>query len=451
MSQDRTPEAKKKKNREIFGWCMFDFANSSYTTVIISVVYCEIFTRLVVPADMASDNPYRMGNSLWAWALAASYLFVVATGPIFGAITDYSSKKKLFLFLSYVGCVVATFLLYYVEPGMVWLGMVLVALSNFFFASGENFASSFLPFLGSKEDLGKISGYAWGIGYFGGIGSVALATTLGDYTLDNFQNLKLVGPYTAIFFLIAAIPTFLFLKEPHLPLGVSHQVNYFKIGKDRVIQTLKDASHFKDLMIYLVSLFFTMAALAIVISFAFIYGSQEIHIEAEHKQAMFIFIQIFAAVGALAFGVIQDSIGAKKTFNLTLVLWLVTCALIYFVHDITNFANSTLGKSWTVQWVFVFISSLAGMGLGSTQSASRALVGIFSPESKSGEFFGMWGLSGKIAAAAGLFLFGYIQTLVTLRNAFLVVAFFYFLSLLINMFVNEERGVEAANRFQEKS
>lgn len=99
---------------------------------------------------------------------------------------------------------------------------------------------------------------------------------------------------------------------------------------------------------------------------------------------------------------------------------------------------------------FYFLS-LAGMGLGSTQSASRALVGIFSPESKSGEFFGMWGLSGKIAAAAGLFLFGYIQTLVTLRNAFLVVAFFYFLSLLINLFVNEERGVEAANRFQEKT
>ncbi|MCT8333551.1 MFS transporter [Leptospira sp. 85282-16] len=451
MSLDKNPEAKKKKNREIFGWCMFDFANSSYTTVIISVVYCEIFTNLIVTSDPNSSDPFQYGRSVWAWALAASYVLVVLTGPIFGAISDYSSKKKFFLFLSYIGCIVATFLLYYVEPGMIWLGFVLVAISNFFFASGENFASSFLPFLGSKDDLGKISGYAWGIGYFGGIGSVYIATKLGAISLDNFENLKLVGPYTAIFFLIAAIPTFLFLKEPHLPLGISHKVNYFKIGKDRVIQTLKDASHFKDLMIYLVSLFFTMAALAIVISFAFIYGSHEIHIETEHKQAMFIFIQIFAAVGALAFGVIQDSIGAKKTFNLTLVLWLLTCGLIYFVHDVTNLINMVLGKNWSVQWVFVFISSLAGMGLGSTQSASRALVGIFSPESKSGEFFGMWGLSGKIAGAAGLFLFAYIQTLVTLRNAFLVVAFFYFLSLLINLFVNEERGVEAANRFQEKT
>ncbi|MDZ4725485.1 MAG: MFS transporter [Leptospira sp.] len=449
MVHDLSPERKKNRNKEIFGWCMFDFANSSYTTVIISVVYCEIFTQLVVPSDPNSNNPFQHGNSLWAWALAVSYLFVVLTGPIFGAITDYSSTKKAFLFFSYIGCIVATFMLYYVNPGMIWLGFVLVAISNFFFASGENFASSFLPFLGAKEDLGKISGYAWGIGYFGGIGSVVLATTLGDYTLSNFANLKLVGPYTAVFFLFAAIPTFMFLKEPHLPLGRPTKVNYLKIGIDRVVTTLKDASRFKDLMIYLVSLFFTMAALAIVISFAFIYGSQEIHIEAQHKQVMFIFIQISAAIGALAFGVIQDSIGAKKTFNMTLVLWLIVCGLIYVVRDLTDLMNAGLGTTWTVQWVFVFISSLAGMGLGSTQSASRALVGIFSPESKSGEFFGMWGLSGKIAAAMGLFLFGYIQTIVSLRNAFLVVALFYLISLVINLFVNEKRGVETANQFQE--
>ncbi|MDF3821005.1 MFS transporter [Leptospira sp. 96542] len=449
MSNDKHLDEKKKKNRQIFGWCMFDFANSSYTTVIISVVYCEIFTQLIVPSSPGTDNPFQWGNTLWAWALAVSYLVVVVTGPIFGAITDYSSKKKLFLFLSYIGCIIATFLLYYVNPGMIWLGFALIAVSNFFFASGENFASSFLPFLGSKDDLGKISGYAWGIGYFGGIGSVVLANTLGEYTLENFGNLKLVGPYTAIFFMVAAIPTFLFLKEPHLPLGMPAKVNYLKIGASRVINTLKDARHFKDLMVYLVSLFFTMAALAIVISFAFIYGSQEIKIQPEHKVAMFVFIQISAAIGALLFGVIQDSIGAKKTFNMTLVVWLITCVLIYFVTEITEFANTTLGRDWTVQWVFVCMTALAGMGLGSTQSASRALVGIFSPESKSGEFFGMWGLSGKIAAAAGLFLFGYIQTIVSLKNAFLVVAAFYLISLVINLFVNEDRGVEAANNFQE--
>ncbi len=449
MANDLNPKKKIARKRELFGWCMFDFANSSYTTVIISVIYCDIFTKLVVPSDPNSSNPFQFGNSLWAWSLAISYFAVVITGPLFGAITDYSATKKLFLFLSYIGCVIATFALYYVSPGMIWVGFTLIAISNFFFASGENFASSFLPSLGDKDDLGKISGYAWGIGYIGGIASVALADTLGDQVVENYESLRLVGPYTAIFFLVAGIPTFLFLKEPKLGDNVPPKVNYLEIGVKRVVNTLRDAFKFRDLAIFLFSLFFSMAALAIVISFAFIYGSQEVNIGKEHRTAMFIFIQVSAAVGALAFGVLQDIIGAKKTFNLTLILWLVVCGLIYFVKDLTGFLNSTLGTQWTVQWVFVCISSLAGMGLGSTQSASRALVGIFSPESKSGEFFGMWGFSGKFAAGLGLFLFGYIQTLVTLRNAFLVVALFYLISLLINFFVDEDRGVEVAKNFKE--
>ncbi len=436
--------AHKRRNKEIFGWCMFDFANSSYTTVIISVIYCDIFTQIVVPPTSNANNPFAEGNSFWAWSLAISYLFVVITGPIFGAITDFSSWKKTFLFLSYIGCIVATFALYYVEPGWVLTGFILVAVSNFFFASGENFASSFLPFLGSKDDLGKISGYAWGVGYFGGIGSVVLASTLGDVTLENYSNLKLVGPYTAIFFLLAGIPTFLFLKEPVVHFGQREKVNYLKVGIERVVNTLRHAWKFKDLMIYLISLFFTMAALAIVISFAFIYGSQIVHTEANHRQAMFLFINVSAALGAIAFGVVQDNIGAKKTFNITLVLWFLVCGLIYYVAEITDLVNGTFGTNWTIQWVFVTMCSLAGLGLGSTQSASRAIVGIFSPESKSGEFFGLWGLSGKIAAAFGLFLFGYIQTIVSLRNAFLVVAMFFLVSFLINFFVDEERGMANA-------
>jgi len=435
----------RRRNREIFGWCMFDFANSSYTTVIISVIYCDVYTKLIVPPDASSTNPFAFGNALWAWSLAFSYLFVVVSGPILGAITDFSSFKKIFLFISYIGCVIATFLLYYVEPGAIWLGFFLVGLSNFFFASGENIASSFLPFLGTKDELGRISGYAWGIGYFGGIGSVILVSNLGQIVLENFESLRFVGPYTAIFFLVAAIPTFLFLREPRLGIAFQKPESYWKTGIQRVIQTIKDASKYRDLVIFLFSLFFAMAALAIVITFAFIYGSQVIQIEDQHRQAMFVFIQVSAAIGALAFGLIQDSIGAKRTFNITLILWILTCGLIYFVVEMTNFLNASLGFQWTVQWVFVGISSMAGLGLGATQSASRAIVGLFAPEGKSGEFFGLWGLSGKIASAAGLFIIGFVQSVVpSLRDAFLVVSLFYLISLVINLFVNEARGKETS-------
>ncbi|MCX7999281.1 MAG: MFS transporter, partial [Leptospiraceae bacterium] len=195
--------------KELFGWCMFDFANSSYTTVIITVIYGDIFSRIIVPPTADPENPYRYGNMLWALALAISYILVVISGPIIGAITDYSARKKQFLFYTYILCVVSTALLFFSsKPGDIWLPFVLIIISNFAFASSENIVSSFLPFLGPKEDLGKISGYAWAIGYFGGLASVLLVNTLGEVKLENFENLRLVGPYTALFFLISGIPTF---------------------------------------------------------------------------------------------------------------------------------------------------------------------------------------------------------------------------------------------------
>ncbi|MBK8395780.1 MAG: MFS transporter [Leptospiraceae bacterium] len=437
--------------KELFGWCMFDFANSSYTTVIISVVYCDVFSRLVVPAGSNPENPYQEGNFLWGLALFISYILVVFTGPILGAITDFSAKKKKFLFYSFLGCITATFSLWFVKEANaenIALAFTLIILSNFFFASGENIASSFLPFLGPKDDLGKISGYAWGIGYFGGVASVALVNSLGEVVPENYQTLRMVGPYTAAFFLIAGMPTFLFLKEYGAAMVKPAGKTYFRIGFDTVYTTLKDISKFRDMQIYLISLFFSMAALGVVISFAFIYGAQEIHIESVHKTAMFVLIQISAAAGAVAFGFLQDRMGAKKTFNITLIIWIICLVAIHQVVNISNLLSS-IGINLTVQWLFVIITSLAGMGLGSTQSSSRAIVGMFSPESKSGEFFGLWGLSGKLAAALGIFSVSLLQMVFSLRNSFIAIAIFFIISLGINFFVDEERGIATARNYKE--
>ena len=437
--------------KELFGWCMFDFANSSYTTVIISVIYCDVFSRLVVPAGNNPENPYQEGNLLWGIALFISYILVVFTGPILGAITDFSAKKKKFLFYSFIGCITATSALWFVKEANaenIALAFTLIILSNFFFASGENIASSFLPFLGPKDELGKISGYAWGIGYFGGVASVALVNSLGEVVPENYQTLRMVGPYTGAFFFVAGLPTFLFLKEYGAAMVKPAGKSYVRIGFDTVYTTLKDIAKFRDMQIYLISLFFSMAALGVVISFAFIYGAQEIHIESVHKTAMFILIQISAAAGAVAFGFLQDRMGAKKTFNITLLIWIVCLMAIHQVVNLANMLNS-FGLSITVQWLFVIITSLAGMGLGSTQSSSRAIVGMFSPESKSGEFFGLWGLSGKLAAALGIFSVSLLQTIFTLRNSFIAIAVFFIISLGINFFVDEQRGIATARNYKE--
>ena len=444
MQETKRERAPKK---EIFGWAMYDFANSSYTTVIITVVYAVIFTEIIVPPDTTAtgDARFKEGNLWWSVALGISYLLVVLTGPIFGAIMDYSASKKKFLAASTVLTIVSTALLVFVQPGYWYLGIILVLISNFGFATGESFVSSFLPDLGPQEDLGKISGYAWGLGYFGGLLSTILITgLLGSVTTENFAKIQWVGPLTALFFLLAAIPTFLFVKEKGranvLPPGES----YIGIGFKRLSQTMSELKDFRDLMIFLVSVFFSMAGLSIVISFAFIYGKQIIHWDDTVRILMFVVTQFTAAGGAVLFGFIQDKIGAKKTFNMTLVLWIVAVILIWGTNDLTAFINGALGTKWQAQYVFLFVGCLAGLGLGSTQSASRAIVGVFSPESKAGEFFGFWGLSGKLASAFGLFALGLLQNMLGLKNAILVCMVFFILALVFNLLVNEEQGIKSA-------
>lgn len=445
-----TTKPKKAERKEIFGWAMFDFANSSYTTVIITVVFSIIFPKLIVGSDSVSADghpEYRLGNLLWSVALSISYLLVVITAPIFGAIMDHTASKKKFLLYSYIVTIIATGLLYFVSPGMVILGVGLVIISNFGFASGEDFVSAFLPELGEPEDLGKISGYAWGLGYFGGLISTAIAIFglgAGTVTIENFSNLRMVGPVTAVFFAISAIPTFLFLKEKSKPRQSEGIENYLLMAMTRLAKTFKDVKDYRDLALFLGSYFFSYAGLSIIISFAFIYGDQVIRWSPMSQTLMFVITQITAALGAFAFGFIQDRFGAIKSYNLTMALWVLSVILIYFTGDFTAWMNSIFGVTWKVESVFLFVGSLAGLGLGSTQSASRALVGYFAPESKSGEFFGFWGLFGKLSAIFGILGLGVLQAQMGLHNAILITAVFFFFAFLLTFGVNEKRGREAA-------
>jgi len=201
-----TPRASKK---EIFGWAMFDFANQSYTLLIITVIFPVLFTTVIV-GDAEQD--YRLGNLLWSVALGVSYFIVVLSGPVFGAIMDYSALKKKFLFYSYALTIVSTTLLYFVEPGLVVLGVTLIIISNFAYAIGENFIAAFLPSLGPPSDLGKISGFGWALGYIGGLFSAGFVIAyLGEPTADNFDRIRWVGPFAALFFMLAAIPTFMWV------------------------------------------------------------------------------------------------------------------------------------------------------------------------------------------------------------------------------------------------
>lgn len=441
-----TPRASKK---EIFGWAMFDFANQSYTLLIITVIFPVIFTTVIV-GDVEQD--YRLGNLLWSVALGVSYFIVVLSGPVFGAIMDYSALKKKFLFYSYALTIISTTLLYFVEPGLVVLGVTLIIISNFAYAIGENFIAAFLPSLGPPSDLGKISGFGWALGYIGGLFSAGFVIAyLGEPTADNFDRIRWVGPFAALFFMLAAIPTFLWVKEPGARKPLPKGETFYSMGFKRLGETLRMVSKFKDLTIFLISVFFAMAGIYIVISFAFIYGDQIVQWDESVRVLMFVVVQITAAAGAFGFGFIQDKIGAKLTYNITLGLWFVGVLGIWGVTDITNWLNNTLGQDYEVQYVFLNIGVIAGLSLGSSQSASRALVGLFTPEQKSAEFFGFWGLANKIAGVVGIIGIGLLQAEFGLHQSVLFCAFLFLAAIIVCLFVDEKSGEAAADDFQEQN
>lgn len=442
-------QTKRASKKEIFGWAMFDFANQSYTLLIITVIFPVLFTTVIV-GDAEDD--YRLGNLLWSVALATSYFLVVLTGPVFGAVMDFSALKKKFLFYSYVLTIVSTALLYFVEPGMIVLGVVLMIISNFAYSIGENFIAAFLPSLGPPEDFGKISGFGWALGYLGGLVSAGFVIVfLGDATADNFDRIRWVGPFAAAFFLVTAIPTFIWVKEPGVRNKLPEGENFTSVGFQRLGRTMKEIGKFRELAIFLISVFFAMAGIYIVISFAFIYGDQVVKWDEEVRVLMFVVVQVTAAAGAFAFGYLQDKIGAKLTYNLTLILWFLGVLGIWAVIDITEWLNMQFGLSMDPQYVFLYIGVIAGLSLGSSQSASRALVGLFTPENKAAEFFGFWGLSNKLAGVFGIIGLGLLQAEFGLHQSILFCAALFLVAVLISLFVNQQKGEEVADYYEEST
>ena len=436
--------AERASKKEIFGWAMFDFANQAYTLLIITVVFGDLFTRVIVGN---ADGDYRLGNLLWSLSLATSYFLVVVTAPLFGAVMDATATRKQFLFASYLATVFTTAMLWFVAPGWVALGVLLIIVSNYAYSLGESFIASFLPDLGPPEDLGKISGFGWALGYVGGLVATGFALLfLGEVSAENFDNVRWVGPFAGFFFLVTAIPTFLWVRERNCPRPGAPG-HWLRTGAARVRETLIHLSEFRDLAIFLASSLFSMAGIYVIAAFTFIYGAQVIGWDEPVRIMTFVVVQVTATAGALLFGWVQDRAGGRVTYNFTLLVWIAAILLIWLTPDITQALNEA-GHDWEMQHVFLVVATVAGLCLGATQSASRAIVGQLAPRARAAEFFGFWGLSHKLAAILGMTGIGLLQTLVGLQQAILLCALFFALAFLVCLAVDMRRGRQAVEAYE---
>ncbi len=405
---------------------MYDFANSGYTTVVITAVFNAYFV-----AQVAGGAPWA--TFAWTAALAASYALIVLTAPVIGAYADTHAAKKRLLFITTVGCVLFTAGLATVGHGDLALGIALVALSNFFFGTGENLIAAFLPEIARGEALGRVSGWGWSLGYLGGL--VTLAACLAYVTHAQGQGATAVEfvPVTMLItagiFALASLPTFLFLRERAVPAagGAGLLRNAFA----RVGQTLRHARRYADLWRFLLCLVFYQAGIQTVVALAAVYAQEAMGFTTRDTLTLILVVNITAAAGAVAFGHVQDRIGHVRTLAVTLIGWILTVSL-----------------AWAAEGPLLFwiAANLVGICLGSSQSAGRALVGYLSPPTRTAEFFGLWGFAVKLSAILGPLTYGAV-TWITQGNhrvAILVTGLFFVIGLAILAGLDTERGRRAA-------
>lgn len=416
--------------REIVSWAMFDFANSSYTTVVTTALFNQYFVGTICRGLSSAEATVALTNSL-----GLANLLVVLTAPVVGALADAGGLKKKLLFIATAVCVIATGCLGFMQQGDVWQAMALLVVSAFAFGSTEYLIAAFLPEIAPKRLMGKISAFGWTLGYVGGL--IVLAFSLLYVWFAQKQGLT-AGDYVpiilfgvAVVFALAASPTFLFLKErsTNANTGVKSASLWLDIKASflSVAGTISSARRYRDLFVFLIALFFFSCGTTTVVAIAAVYAGQVMSFTTQETLAMVMLVQVAAAVGAFGLGLLQDKIGSVRTLALALILWTVSIALAYFALD---------------KPVFWLASTLMGAAMGATGAASRALVGLLSPAAKAAQFFGLWGLTVKLAAVVGPITYGQITALTkgNYRAGILSTLSFFVIGLLLIFFVNEKRG-----------
>ena len=416
------------RKREVFGWAMYDFANSGYTTVVLTAVFNTYFVGVV-----AADASWA--TLAWTSALALSSAVVMLTMPSLGALADLRAAKKRLLMLSTVGCVLATALLALAGAGDLWLAIAAIVVSNIFYSYGESLTAAFLPELARRDALGRVSGWGWSFGYFGGMLTLGLSLSYVLWAQRQGMSAQQFVPVTMLItagvYGAASLVTFALLKERARAHPGAHQDNGLRASLARLAQTWRQAQDYRDFVWLLLCAVAYQAGIAVVIVLAAVYAEQVLGFVQTQTMLLIFLVNIASAVGAFGFGYWQDRLGHRRALALTLVGWIVMTLLAAAATDAALF------------WAAAVV---AGLCMGSSQSAGRALAAAFAPAQRLAEFFGLWTFAVRLAAIIGPMTYGLV-TLLTAGNhrvAILSTGLFFVVGLLLLMRVNVPRGIAAA-------
>ena len=420
------------RKREVFGWAMYDFANSGYTTVVLTAVFNTYFVGVAA-------NGADWGTLAWTLVLGLSSLIVMLTMPALGAYADLRAAKKRLLAITTVGCVLSTLMLALVGRGDVWLAGLAIVLSNVFYAYGESLTAAFLPELARGEAMGRVSGWGWGFGYLGGMLSLGLSLAYVLHAqargMPATEFVPVTMLITAAVYGLASLATFALLRERAVPVVAPLRLPGLRAALQRLGQTWQRARQHRDFCWLLACGAAYQAGISVVIALAAVYAEQALGFQQSDTMMLVLLVNIAAAVGAFAFGYFQDRAGHKRSLAVTLVGWIAMTVL------------AALATGPALFWVAAVI---AGLCMGSSQSAGRAMAGLFAPARHVAEFYGLWTFAVRLSAIVGPVTYGLVTLLSggNHRMAILSTAVFFVAGLLLLAPMNMARGRAAALRVQ---
>jgi UMF1 family MFS transporter len=414
-----------QNRRAIYSWALYDFANSPFTTLVVTFVYATYFSEFIAANSV-------QGQTLWGYAITTTALIVAISSPFLGAIADQGGYRKRFVVIATLITAAATAALYGVVPGQIVLALILFVIANVAFELAIVFYNAYLPDLTRPSDIGRISGWGWGLGYIGGLLAliVALVTLVQPqaligyvaetglsipdepwfgFSIENGENVRATNLLVAIWLLVFSLPLFLFVHERK---SIRSSTAAVVSGSfQQLTATFREIRKHKEMVKFLLARLVYNDGLVTIFAFGGIYASGTFGFSLTDVLVFGIVINFAAGIGAIAMGYVDDWIGAKRTIVISLLGLILAGCIGVFAREAV--------------W-FWFAGILIGIFSGPNQAASRSLMGRYIPKGLENEFFGFFAFSGKLTAFIGPLLLAFVTDVAQSQRAGLVVVIVLF-------------------------
>lgn len=418
--------------KAIWGWSIYDFANSSFTTIVVTFIYAAYFVQGIAPDETS-------GTGTWSIGVTITALVIALSSPFIGAVADRGGYRKRFLFISTVATILGSIVLFFPIEGQVTFAICAFVFANISFEMANVFYNAYLPDIAPQEKIGRISGYGWALGYIGGLICLVIAlfalvqteNPVFGFSTEGGENIRATSLLVAAWFALFAIPTFLWVKETNDEFRESYST-LFKDAAGRIGQTFAEIKTYRQIFRLLVARLIYNDGLVTIFAFGGIYAATEFGFSFTEVIYFGIALNLSAGLGAFVFGFIDDRVGGKKTIMVSLIGLTIASLIAVFTTSKTMF------------WV---AGILVGLLVGPNQSASRSLMGRFVPDDKETEFYGFFAFSGKATAFLGPFFLGRLtEWFDSQRAGVAIVVVFFVVGAFLLTRVNEKEGIASAGR-----